>query len=99
MKNGAWGTENIKCCNRNKFLQASVKAGFSLTDLVVFSKIPSHCDVPHEIMHFQFKRFEIIPAMMHIWCFFTTEKVFFYKCPLWRRNLYAAKEKVACLLP
>lgn len=53
-----------------------MKAGFSVTDLVILEKIPSRCDVPYEVMYFQLKCFEIIPTMMHLCCFLPTEKDF-----------------------
>lgn len=68
-----------------------MKAGFSVTDLVILEKIPSCCDVPYEVMYFQFKCFEIIPTMMHLCCFLPTEKDFFDKCPWFRHTLYPAK--------
>lgn len=77
-----------KCCNTNRCLQVSVEAGFSLIDSVIFSRILSHCDVPYKDMYFLFQYFEIIPTMMHLWCFSSAEKYFFFgKCPLCRHPL------------
>ena len=66
MKNGALDAERSKYCNKNRCLQVSAAAGFSLIDSVIFSGILSHCDLPHEDMYFLFKCFEIFPTMIHL---------------------------------
>lgn len=88
MRKGASDAERSECCNTNRYLQVPAKAGFSLIDSVIFSRMLSHCDVPHKDMYFLFKCFEIIPTMMHSWCFSSAENFFFFdKCPLCRHTL------------
>lgn len=66
MKKGPSDAEGSKCCNTNRCLQVSAEAGFSLIDSVIFSRILSHCGVPHEEMYFLFKCFEIISTVVHL---------------------------------